>query len=246
MTCHVTSFAESIASSIGWTGDPSELVAGLCDSGWLDLNQDGSIEAHDWGEKQQKVASKAEKDRERQRNYRAKKKAELSQIVTRDMRDSHGATNVIVTPQRDGTGRDVTVQLEALRVAPATPPQPLELVSPPQPKPPKPPKAAKADTDPRHHPLVAALKAAGATIDGGRDAANVTALLALATQSVGPEAASAEVEARWRRALAHEGYPTVRTIQELRTHWGHFADTNEPSLVGRGPIRATITAGGDF
>ena len=102
------------------------------------------------------------------------------------------------------------------------------------------PKREKAP-DARHAPTIKALTDAGATIDGGRDAANVTALLALATQQVGPDSASAEVVERWRRAVAHEGYPAVRTLQELRTHWGHFAPP-PPRHTGSGPI--VVTTGG--
>ena len=76
--------------------------------------------------------------------------------------------------------------------------------------------------------------------DGGRDAANVSALLALATQSVGEEGAPTEVVARWRRALEATGWPTVRSLSALRTHWGHFAAP--PTIVGSGPLGATITS----
>lgn len=156
VTCHVTPFAESIASSIGWTGDPSELVSGLCDSGWLDRHEDGSIEAHDWDEKQSKVASKAEKDRERQRAYRAKKKAS----VTRDTCDSHAATVTPVTPlrnetERDGTRRDET-EKEDPRVAVATPPGlegELFESPPPQPTPPPLPLKSKPPKPADPHPL---------------------------------------------------------------------------------------------
>lgn len=234
VTCHVTPFAESIASSIGWAGDPSELVAGLCDSGWLDLNDDGSVDAHDWDEKQQKVASKAEKDRERQRNYRAKKKASLSQSVTRDTCDSHAATVTHVTSQRNETERDVTEQLEALRVADATPlapsgdlfesvpPQPTNPPPPLKSKPPKPPKAPKTEKppDPRHRPLLEALVVIFAEIRGAPPGAvdgswgkGVSNLLALAEPF--------EVVRRWRLALVSR-YPTVVHPLELVRHWDHW------------------------
>lgn len=165
VTRHVTPFAESIASSIGWTGDPSELVSGLCDCGWLDRNEDGSVDAHDWSEKQQKVASKAEKDRERQRAWRAKKKNEAAQAVTRDERDGHTGAPSVTEAQRNGTRHDVTERDREVRVADATPPAPLgelfESVSsdPPTPTPTKvkPPKAPKHAPDPRHAPTVKAV-----------------------------------------------------------------------------------------
>jgi hypothetical protein len=227
VTCHVTPFAESIASSIGWTGDPSELVSGLCDSGWLDRNEDGSVDAHDWDEKQQKVASKAEKDRERQRAHRAKVKALKAESVTRDMRDSHAATNEPVTPQRNETERDVTEQLKALRDEPAAsgelfesvPPQPTPPPPPPKSKPPKAPKAEKAP-DPRHRPLLEAMvvifgetrgQAPGAV--NGAWAKGVADLLAFADPY--------EVVRRWRLALTSK-YPTVVTPLELCRHWDHW------------------------
>jgi hypothetical protein len=105
------------------------------------------------------------------------------------------------------------------------------------------PKRQKAlkTVDPRHAPLVDALTKAGASFDGGRDAANVSALLALATQAVGAESAAAEVESRWLAAMAHEGYPRVRTLTELRARWGHFGEVDS-GIIGHGPIRA-VTEG---
>jgi hypothetical protein len=76
--------------------------------------------------------------------------------------------------------------------------------------------------DPRHAPLVAALVAAGATVTR-RHVRAVSELLELATQATDREHAADEVLARWRRALAHQGYPTVREVGELAKHWGHFA-----------------------
>jgi hypothetical protein len=245
VTCHVTPFAESIASSIGWTGDPSELVSGLCDSGWLDRHEDGSVEAHDWDEKQSKVASKAEKDRERQRAYRAKKKAS----VTRDACDSHAATVTHVTPLRNETVRDVTVRDREVRGAVATPPAtegelfesppPQPTPAPPlkskPPKPPKPPKPEKAP-DPRHTPTVKACTEAFERARGAaypfapRDAAAVTSLLA----SLGSTEA---VEAAWTRALTHKGWPTVATLPQLVQHLAHFVGSSEAKILGVGPSR---------
>lgn len=75
--------------------------------------------------------------------------------------------------------------------------------------------------DPRHHPLKLALLAAFEESQGstcafdGRQAKAVTRLLAL-----GPDE---EILRRWKAALAHKGFPTVRTPGELVTHWNHFA-----------------------
>lgn len=234
VTCHVTPFAESIASSIGWTGDPSELVSGLCDSGWLDRHDDGSVEAHDWDEKQQKVASRAEKDRERQRNYRAKKKASLSQPVACDMRDSHAATNTPVTSLRNETERDVTEQLKSSRVAEATPlepsgdlfgsvpPQPTKPPKPLKSKPPKSPKPPKAEKppDPRHRPLLEAMVVIFGELRGqppgavnGAWAKGVAELLAISEPY--------EVVRRWRLGLPGK-FPSVNSPLDLSRHWDHW------------------------
>lgn len=79
----------------------------------------------------------------------------------------------------------------------------------------KKPKEGKP-VDPRHAPLVKALVRAcpGYPWDGGRDAAAVTKLLAVAT----PEA----IVAGWAAALRHVGYPKVATVYELQAHWAHF------------------------
>lgn len=237
VTCHVTPFAESLASSIGWTGDPSELVSGLCDSGWLDRNEDGSVEAHDWDEKQSKVASKAEKDRERQRAYRAKKKT----AVTRDTCDSHAATVTPVTPLRNETERDVTERDRGLRVAVATPPGlegelfesvPPQPTNPPLPlksKPPKAPKPEKAP-DPRHAPTVKACTEAFERLRGApypftpRDAGAVKSLLAALGS---PES----VEAAWTRALTHKGWPDVATLPQLVDKLAHFVGAAPAAVV---------------
>lgn len=109
---------------------------------------------------------------------------------------------------------------ECPALSPAVPLQPSPAQPNHQPSPEKragkkPPAVAK-DTDPRHAPLVKALvSAAPGYAFGPRDPGAVTALLAMGEP--------AEVEARWRRALAHKGYPTVRAIHELPDKWAHFA-----------------------
>lgn len=81
-------------------------------------------------------------------------------------------------------------------------------------------------TDPRHAPLVAALTAEGWPFDGGKDAANVKALLALADQqeTTRGETAGLEVLRRARIAWAQfPGYHSARTLADLRSKWGYFA-----------------------
>lgn len=97
-------------------------------------------------------------------------------------------------------------------------------------------------TDPRHSQLVRAFTAAGLAFDGGRDAKQVQRLLALASQQVGVEGAVEEVLGRWRRALAHEGFPRVRTLTELADRWGHFEPTQEERSASSLPSCAACGA----
>ena len=100
------------------------------------------------------------------------------------------------------------------------------LFDPPQAKPKNRKRASDAPPDPRHRPLVDALVKAcpGYQFDGGLDAKAVTTLLT--------KGDPAEVERRWRQALAHQGFPTVRTLPELARHWNHF----NPAVSGKGPV----------
>lgn len=77
-------------------------------------------------------------------------------------------------------------------------------------------------TDPRHAPTVAALVEAFREVTGtdyafggGRDAKAVSELLSKAEPD--------EIVARWRRALRHQGFPSVRQVHELAAHFNHFA-----------------------
>lgn len=93
--------------------------------------------------------------------------------------------------------------------------------------PPRARKAPEKPTDPRHAPLVQALVAAcpGYAFTA-RDAKAVTSLLALGEPD--------EVTRRWRLALATDGFPRVRTLSELSTHWNHFAGAGPPGRAARG------------
>ena len=114
------------------------------------------------------------------------------------------------------------------------------------PAPSKPAKAVKA-TDPRHHPLKLALLEAFLTQRGtaypfgARDAAEVAKLLA---HGIEPE----RVVEAWRRALAHQSYPSVSTLAELNTHMARFVGTGPPTLAStRAPAPvadwSTVTPG---
>ncbi len=92
----------------------------------------------------------------------------------------------------------------------------------------------KTETSPdhRHAPLVAALATTfeaerhTAIAFDGYQARAVTQLLAIAEP--------AEIDVRYRRALRHQGFPTVATPAELRKWWDHFAAIAPKS--SKGPV----------
>lgn len=98
-----------------------------------------------------------------------------------------------------------------------------------KPKPEKP-------TDPRHAPLTQELcEMHGWPHHGGRTAKAISSLLELAARGGQREDAGYhEVVRRAVLARASEGFPRVRELHELVTHWGHFA---EPQKRAAGPPR---------
>lgn len=102
----------------------------------------------------------------------------------------------------------------------------------------------KPPPDPRHTPLVRALCAAFEQVrrdkyafgKGRQAAANAVAVSDLL--GLGEPA---EVERRWRRALANPNFPTVSTFAELRQHWNHFAGAGSPTRENRGAATAKDT-----
>jgi hypothetical protein len=105
------------------------------------------------------------------------------------------------------------------------------------------PKAAKRSRprkdgtppDPRHAPLVKALTEAGFPFLGGRDAKNVTALLAIADQQPATrgELAHAEILRRARLGWAQRpGFHSAGSLSALLAKWG---DLERPADGGTGP-----------
>jgi hypothetical protein len=91
-------------------------------------------------------------------------------------------------------------------------------------KPPAPDRPEK-QPDPRHAPLVKALMAeTPGYAFTGRDAKAVSELLTLGTDQ--------EIRDRWRRARASNGFPKVRTLPELATHWNHFTQEQPTRRTG--------------
>ncbi len=107
---------------------------------------------------------------------------------------------------------------------PGKPGQPSSSASPAAPRPRAKAKSASTKNDPRHAPLCARLSAifeeargCGYGFNGGRDAKAVAALLAYAKGDL------AEVEHRWRAALAETGYRRADSIHELVTKWNIYS-----------------------
>jgi hypothetical protein len=88
------------------------------------------------------------------------------------------------------------------------------------------PDGARTAPDPRHAPTVKLLTTAFEAETRakypftGRDAKAVTQLLAIALEPT--------IEATWRKALRSTGYPLVRTLPELVTHFAHFVGATGP------------------
>lgn len=111
-------------------------------------------------------------------------------------------------------------------------------IAPAQPVLGKPAKKAKEakPPDPRHAPLVKALTDAGWPFDGGKDAACVKALLALADQQEATRGDLAGVEVLRRARIAWDQFPdfySARTLSGLRSKWGEFIVPR--GHTGRGP-----------
>lgn len=87
-------------------------------------------------------------------------------------------------------------------------------------------KGPAQNADPRHAPLVKALTDAGWPFDGGKDAAQVKALLALADQQEATRGELAGLEVLRRARIAWSQFPgfhSARTLSGLRAKWGEFS-----------------------
>lgn len=82
--------APHLEQSCGWRGEPGKLTSALVESGWLDQLDDGTLEAHDWWEKQKALVEKAEKDSARKRDARAAARASQTDVTQTGARPSAG------------------------------------------------------------------------------------------------------------------------------------------------------------
>lgn len=95
-----------------WRGKPGQLIEVFVALGFLDATPSGGLEWHDWDDMQGKVAEKAKKERDRKREYRARKKAEQEAELSRGTAQGRPAL-------RNGTERNGTEQLPLSAEPPA-------------------------------------------------------------------------------------------------------------------------------
>jgi hypothetical protein len=95
-----------------WRGNPGELIAAFKSLGFVDTSPNGDLEWHDWDDLQGKVAEKAKKERDRKREYRARKKAEQEAEMSRGTASGRPAL-------RNETERNGTVPLPLSAEPPA-------------------------------------------------------------------------------------------------------------------------------
>lgn len=116
----------SVERACGWRGAPGALWDALVETGWIDIDPDGTAEVHDWDEHQGAAVAKAEKDAGRKRNGK-KPPAPRPGGSTEPPADRAGTG-------RDGTRRDETEQREEEAI-PSSGKPPLQFdLAPPDPK----------------------------------------------------------------------------------------------------------------
>jgi len=84
--------AGDIADAVLWQREPMELVDALTESGFLDRNDSGGLEIHDWFDYAGRLVEKREANKERMRKARAKAKQASSQNVRNTNTARTGAT----------------------------------------------------------------------------------------------------------------------------------------------------------
>jgi hypothetical protein len=200
----------------GWTGERGRLLNALRDAGFVraaPAREGGGMEIEDidWAREQGAHVAKFQRD--------AKKPDGRSHKVVNPSREDEGSRAAPAELPR-GESRELRVESREEDLFPG--------IAPAQPAPAKKAKEAKKREptgDPRHGPLSAALVGLGWPHHGGRTAKALKELLALADQSpaTAGDKAQAEILRRAAKAKASTGFPQVREIHELATHWGHFA-----------------------
>ena len=128
---HLPDGAETaLESACGWRGEAGELISALISTGWLNQDESGKLEVHDWWEKQGAAVAKAEKDSEKKREHRATSKTRRGDGAETARAD----IAVAARTRRDETRRDEeqhhvelassTGQGDAFELIPSQPPTP--------------------------------------------------------------------------------------------------------------------------
>ncbi len=170
-------------------------------------------------------------DKVRQAKSRESKAVTKRDAVSQNVTGSHESSHAVT--RGHASSRGVTPRVEESRREESRE-ELLPGIAHAQPAPVK-PKKREPTGDSRHGPLSAALVGLGWPHHGGRTAKALKELIALADQSpaTAGDKALAEVLRRAAKAKASTGFPQVREIHELATHWGHFA---APATEQRGPL----------
>ncbi|MFA5943154.1 MAG: hypothetical protein WC876_01670 [Candidatus Thermoplasmatota archaeon] len=214
-------------SAAGWRGEPRGLLNALLRVGMMEEDADGTLEAHDWWEKQGPLVEKANKDAARQRKRRKEmSRGRSADGHADDMRDGAGRGRTDETDETDG--RDVlprpNEKLETVRGAPLKPtaaPAPFGPVG-----------AFRDAMD-----AIFALHRDGAKYGWtSLDENAVGALLGQASSDHG------EILRRWAICLSHT-HPTYDTVTELSKFWNKCAAAQpagppRPADPRKSPVRA--------
>lgn len=200
-------------------------LAALIEDGTVEHLQRGILLVNFLEAQESRATDKARKRAQRERD-RDQAREVVETPVTRGHTESHGVTPSLAQP----SSAQPSLAQVAGADAPLTPID--DSTYPPIAKPfaqrrrtKRAPKAEKP-ADPRHAPLVDQLVVASPGYGfAARDARAVSDLLIKGE----PE----EILTRWKRALGRSGYPVVRTLPELATHWQHFATDAAVSNVAK-------------
>lgn len=223
--------AGAVALAVGWEGDAGALLAGLVRVRLID-EKDGTF----------RVAGTSRYDAALSSPVRRSEAGRVA--ATGRWHGKKDANRMVSASNRNASSMRIDAKTQTQTQIEDLPPplsaalrEDFELEAVAQ-KPAKKAKEAKKLTDPRHAPLTQELcEQLGWPHHGGRTAKAISELIRLAdgmTLGTHPEGAPAEVLRRAALARVHVGFPTVRELHELVTHWGHFA---EPQRRGAGQPR---------
>lgn len=108
-----------IARAAQWDGEPEKLAETLIRAGWIDENEDGALEIHDWYEYAGKLIDQRQAEKERSARRRAA--AASSSDDTQDDQTPTAGQPPDATPTTDGKSRVDQSREKKGRVTPPTP-----------------------------------------------------------------------------------------------------------------------------